>query len=489
MYLKDLVKALGISPYQIQPEDNFLISGITSNSKAVKRGFVFVAIKGTHQNGESFIEEAVSRGAKAIIVHSSWFMVHGMGNRVIIKVKDTRRALANLAAKFYNQPSKDIKVIGVTGTNGKTTITYLVEHILSEAGFNPAVMGTVNYRFGGKVLPSYNTTPGPVELQSLLAQMRDNKVDYLIMEVSSHALSQSRTEGIKFNSAIFTNLTQDHLDYHKNFQDYFSCKAKLFKELDPRSLAITNIDDPYGKKLLKLTKAKKITYGIKARADFKAEDIEFGFAHTNFKLVAPNKVLHIKSRLIGIHNVYNILAGAAFVSSRKIDFQVIEEALNNFRYVPGRLERVNSSNGFSVFVDYAHTEDALKNVICALRQIGPRRIIVVFGCGGDRDKTKRPKMGRVVSSLADFSIITSDNPRSENPLSIIKDIRRGITKNNYSVIADRAEAIKKSLKIARKGDMVLIAGKGHENYQVFKDKTVVFDDKEVAKRCLKSTNY
>jgi len=485
MKAKKLIESLG-NRYPDCIIDDFEVRGITCNSKQVFDNFVFVAIEGTHIDGHGFIDEAISKGAKAVIAHSSQLTTHGKKKVPVIAVEDTRKAITNLAARFYGNPSSKIKVVAVTGTNGKTTITYLIEALIKEAGFVPAVIGTVNYRFKDKIIPSRNTTPGPIELQSLLADAVNENIDYAVMEVSSHALCQDRTDGIGFHSAIFTNLTQDHLDYHNTLEDYFQAKAKLFKDLRGY-FAVINNDDEYSRRLKAMVKGPAvITYGIDNEADIMAIGIKLGILHTEFTLKAGNKEIKLKTRLIGRHNIYNILASFAWAYKEGLDDMAVRLALEKFNFVPGRLERVDTAKGFSVFVDYAHTEDALMNVISALRQISDKRIIVVFGCGGERDKTKRPKMGRVVSELADYAIITNDNPRSEDPQDIIKDIRSGIKKDNYCVIPERKEAIKRSLSEAKAGDIILIAGKGHEDYQILGNKKIHFDDREAVKECLMS---
>jgi UDP-N-acetylmuramoyl-L-alanyl-D-glutamate--2,6-diaminopimelate ligase len=504
MRLTRLIKILDTN--SCQKLSDFEVKGISCNSKAVKNDFIFVAIRGVKADGNKFILEAIDKGAKAIIVESqslktsksvrklprrgqSRKVVKSQGNINFIKVKDTREALAKLATEFYGNLSLKIKVVGITGTNGKTTITYLIEALLKKSGFEPAVIGTINYRFKNKTIPSNNTTPGPLELQSLLSKMLKEEVTYMILEVSSHALDQDRTEGIRFHSAIFTNLTQDHLDYHKTLKNYFNAKAKLFKNLDTNSFAVINSDDEYSAKLKKITKAKIITYGIKNKADIAASNIRFDCYKTEFLLSTPKFKINLRTPLIGRHNIYNILAAVAWAENEGIDKDAIKSVIEEFSLVPGRLERINFKGDFSVFIDYAHTEDALKNIIKSLRNLSKNRIIVVFGCGGERDKTKRPKMGRVVSELSDYAIITSDNPRSENPEDIIKDIKRGIRKNNYCVILKRIDAIRKSLTLAKRGDIVLIAGKGHENYQILKNRVTYFDDRKAVRKCLQSMNY
>ena len=467
---------------------NKRISGLSSNSRRVKKNSIFVAIRGAKEDGSKFINEAVERGAKFVVCDSK-AKVNRLKSAAFIKVKDTRLALAELAVRFYRNPSRKVKVIGITGTNGKTTITYLLEAILKEAKISSGVIGTINYRFKNKVILAKNTTPGPLELQSILARMEKEKIKYAVMEVSSHALDQERVSQVRFHSAVFTNLTQDHLDYHKTLEGYFKAKLKLFKTLGPGAFAVINNDDKYAARIKKITRAKIITYGIDDQADIAAGNIKFDVKHTEFDLLFCGRKIKFRINLIGRHNVYNALAGIAWALKAGIGLKAIKSALEKFAFVPGRLEQIHSKKGFCVFVDYAHTDDALKNVLTALRQLSPGKIITLFGCGGERDRLKRPKMGRVASVLSDFAVITSDNPRSEDPAAIIRDIRKGIKNNNYCVIPDRKKAIRKSLSLAGRGDIVLLAGKGHENYQVLKNRTICFDDRKEVRRCLKSLNY
>lgn len=464
------------------------VSGLSCNSRLVKKGSIFVAVKGAREDGGKFIAEAVDRGAKFIVCDPK-VKINRLGSAAVIRVRDTRLALARLAVQFYGNPSQRVKVIGITGTNGKTTITYLLEAILKEAGSSCGVIGTINYRFKNKVIPAKNTTPGPIELQSMLARMEEEKIKYAAMEVSSHALDQERAGEVHFHSAIFTNLTQDHLDYHKTLEGYFRAKLKLFKGLSPSSFAVINNDDKYAVRIKNITRARIITYGIDSQADVTARNIKFEVEYTEFDLLIRGRQMKFRINLIGRHNVYNALAGIAWAFKAGIKLKVIQSALEKFSFVPGRLERINSKKGFCVFIDYAHTDDALKNVLTALRQLSTGKIITLFGCGGERDRGKRPKMGKVVTRLSDFAVITSDNPRSEDPAAIIRDIRKGIEKNNYCVIIDRKRAVKKSLSLAARGDIVLLAGKGHENYQVLKGRTIPFDDRKEVRRCLKSLNY
>ena len=503
MRLTQLIRPLDSDYADYHHLEDFKVSGIACNSKQVRKDFIFVAIEGTNEDGHTFIQEAIEQGARAVIIQipalpagrpnpslsDRQFEFQIPNDIPVIQVKDTRKALAKLAAEFYGNPSSKIKVIGITGTNGKTTVSYLIEEILKEARLNPAVIGTINYRFRDKVLPSTNTTPGPIELQSLLADMLDKGVDYAIVEVSSHALAQDRTDMIDFHCAIFTNLTQDHLDYHATLENYFQAKSKLFRNINSDAFVIINNDDEYGRRIKKDTPARVVTYGIDNPSDLSAKDIKFNIAYTEFLLDTVNGQTKFKTRLIGRHNVYNMLAAISWAKTEGIDLPVIKSAIDKFSFTPGRLEKVDFDGNFTVFIDYAHTEDALKNVINTLRQLSDKRVIVVFGCGGQRDRIKRPKMGNVVSELADYAIITNDNPRQEDPQEIIEDIKKGIRKNNYCVIPERKEAIKKSLLLAKAGDIVLVAGKGHEDYQILRDKKIHFNDRIIIKECLKSMNY
>lgn len=484
MRLTQLIKNLGDFRKLIFPEADFEVKGISCNSKEVQDNFVFVAVKGACQDGHRFIAEAIEKGAKAVIIERKALSCNLQNNINFIEVEDTRSVLAELAARFYGEPSEKMKIVAVTGTNGKTTITYLIEALIKEAFKTAAVIGTVNYRFKEKTFPSENTTPGPLQLHAMFKKMINEETDYCVMEVSSHALKQERTKGIKFSCAIFSNLTQDHLDYHRTMDDYFLSKAKLFRQLEQKAAAVINIDDAYGRKLKELTSADIISYGIKNKADITAKDIKFNISHTEFVLEAFEKKIKLKTSLIGLHNIYNILAAIAFGLKEGFDLSIMKSAIEKFEFIPGRLEKIGTGKPFSVFVDYAHTPDALANAISALRQVSSKRLIVVFGCGGERDRIKRPKMGKIVFKSADYAIVTNDNPRSEDPRQIINEIVSGRKEDNYCVIPDRRDAIKRSFAIASKGDIVLIAGKGHENYQIINGKTIEFSDQEVVKKCL-----
>ena len=460
------------------------IKGVTINSKEIKKGFLFVAIKGKRQDGYNFIQEAITQGASIVVVEKEIPQVKLAGKVVFLIVDDCRKFYAQATHNFYQAPSDKIKVIGITGTNGKTTISYLIEAMAKESHYDCGVIGTINYRYKGKIIVAKNTTPEAGQLQGLLKKMYLQKVKYCAMEVSSHALDQERVAGINFSHAIFTNLTQDHLDYHKNLENYFLAKAKLFRALPASASAIINNDDAHGRRIKQLTKAKVITYGIKRKSNVMAKSINFGMDFTEFTLVAGRIKVKIKTNLIGRYNIYNILAAVAWGITEKLPIMNIKAALEKFKNVAGRLQRINRAKGLNIFVDYAHTPDALFNVISALRPLVKGKIIVVFGCGGERDKLKRPLMGKVVTELADYAIITNDNPRSENPQQIIKDIVQGIKKNNYCLVPDRNQAISKGLSLIDKIDCLLIAGKGHENFQILKNKVLEFNDRKVVSECL-----
>lgn len=460
------------------------ISSITCDSRKAQEGSLFVALQGTRFNGEDFIREAVRRGARVVVGESLRPETFADGI-LFLQVKDANVFLRQILQRFYGPAAGMVKTIGVTGTNGKTTVTYFIESILREAGENCGVIGTVNYRIGETVFPSPNTTPGIVESQRFLADLAKNHIGYCVMEVSSHGLAQGRVDLINFKTAVFTNLTSDHLDYHGNREDYFSAKAGLFTHLPAQSLSVINIDDAYGRRLMAMTPSRIVTYGLKEKADVTAMDIEVNSRASRFKLRTPSQEAEVSLALVGRHNIYNALAAAAAGLEEKIPLPIVVKGLERLDCVPGRLERVEGGQDFSVFIDYAHTQDALENVLTTLREVTKGRIILVFGCGGDRDKTKRPQMGETAGRLADVAIVTTDNPRSEDPRMIINQITAGFRRKNYEVVIQREEAIQKALSLARGGDAVLIAGKGHEDYQIFKDKTIEFHERDIVRAHLK----
>ncbi|MFH1360075.1 MAG: UDP-N-acetylmuramoyl-L-alanyl-D-glutamate--2,6-diaminopimelate ligase [Candidatus Omnitrophota bacterium] len=486
MRLRDLLKDIVV---ETEGESCDLdIQAITSDSRDVRKNSLFIALKGPQSHGENFIDDAIRKGAIAVVVSRQSHLQVDPQKFYLLKVEDPRQLMIVVAKRFFDDPSKKIKCIGITGTNGKTTITYLLETILTAAAKKCAVIGTVNVHIGSQIIPSKNTTPGLIDNLRFLSEMVEKHIPYCVMEVSSHGLDQGRAEAIDFDSAIFTNLTQDHLDYHQTMENYFEAKAKLFQGLSPEATAVINADDPYGKRLMNLTKAKVMTYGFDPSCDVKVRDLDLNAANSTMTVVTPQGPIAIKTELIGRYNAYNILAACAQSAAYGIDSKIIAKGIKALKGVPGRLERIHCGQDYHIFVDYAHTEDALKNVLLNLKNVSRGKIILVFGCGGERDQTKRAKMGRVACQLADFSILTNDNPRGEDPQFIMNQIKEGFPKPNYTVIFDREEAIAKALSQAKADDIVLVAGKGHEDYQIFKDKKIHFDDREVITHYLKCSS-
>lgn len=480
MKLKELLREIDYKGSSVFPcGEDIDIKGISSDSKTVRKGYLFIAVSGTNLDGHKFANEAIDKGCVAVVLEKDVAIPDGIAQ---IFVSDSRTAAPKIANNFFGRPIEKLKCIGITGTNGKTTISYLIDSIISAAGHKAAVIGTISYKIGKRVIPATNTTPGPIDLYSFMNEAVKNSSDHFVMEVSSHALDQNRVGGIDFSAAIFSNLTGDHLDYHKTFDEYFRAKSRLFESLGDDAYAVINIDDEWGKRLVKLTKGRVVTYGTKLAADYLASHIELSLDGTRFTIDLPKGKLAVTSKLIGLHNVYNMVAAAACGMSLGFSAEEVKRGLENLKAVPGRLEPVDCGQPFKIFVDYAHTDDALYNVLSALRPLISKKVIVVFGCGGDRDRTKRPRMGKVVSDMADFAIVTSDNPRSEEPQAIADEITAGITKKNYKVTLDRSRAIEEALSMAKEGDCVLIAGKGHEAYQILKNTAIAFDDKEVAKK-------
>lgn len=468
------------------------IKGISCDSKSVKDAYVFIAIKGACFNGGDFINEAIDRGACAVVLEYAKAKTFSFTRgSTFIYVNDARRALSEVAAAFYGDVSSRMRLIGVTGTNGKTTTTYLLEGLFDARSEKAGIIGTINYRFGKRLIPASNTTPGVLDLYSLLSNMQKEKVKNCILEVSSHSLDQGRVDGLSFDIAIFTNLTSEHLDYHKDMENYFASKAILFTKIKQGGYAVINKDDPHAEKIIKKVRSEKkagvITYGIEQEADVSAREIKFSAKGLKFKLCAAGGSIEIASHLIGRHNVYNILAAASAGIAMDMDLNQVKSGIERIAALPGRLEKIDCGQDFLVFVDYAHTGNGLENALKTVRELKPKRILTVFGCGGDRDKSKRPEMGRISSELSDRIFITSDNPRNEDPADIIKQIIEGIAhKKNYVVEVDRLKAIEEALKEAKKGDVVLVAGKGHEAYQVFRDVTLPFDDRQAVRRILNS---
>ncbi len=473
---------------------DFKIKGVSIDSRKVGRDFCFIAINGADTDGHNFIKDAADKGARLIVYdkkqRGNVKRLELKENVLCVGVNDTRAAAASLAAEFFQQPNQKLKVTGVTGTNGKTTVSFLLDHILNTNKRRSGLIGTVYYKIADHILTARNTTPDVITVWNLFYNMVEHDLEYCVMEVSSHALDQSRTEGVDFAHAVFTNITHDHLDYHRDMENYFAAKAKLFQGLMPHRYAVINVDDPYGQRLKKMTKANIMDYAIENKeAKIRAENIKLGISSTRFTLVAPGGAVKIKTGIFGRYNVYNILAAAAVAMIEGLSLESIADAIETFECPPGRLEQLNIKRPFKVFVDYAHTGDALKNVLQAMRELKPGRIITVFGCGGNRDRKKRPVMGAIASEFSDFLLITNDNPRDEDPEIIIDNIVSGFPAGftNYERIADRKKAIERALHLAGSGDFVLIAGKGHETNQTFKDKTIKFDDKKIALEILENS--
>jgi len=465
------------------------ITAICYDSRRVQKNTLFVALRGEKVDGNSFIEEAIDRGAVAVVTEDE----QTQRRATLVVVKNARQALADIAAEFYGRPSLGLKVAGITGTNGKTTTAFLLKHLCESVQQRAGLIGTIRYEIGDRILPAPRTTPESLDLQELLFQIRSAGCRAVAMEVSSHALDQGRARNVEYDTAIFTNLTQDHLDFHKTMEAYFEAKVSLFTGLaaqaHKKGKAVVNIDDRWGQQLLsRLSKDAPalpvITFGMNARADFRASAVKTDVGGTQYQLDAQGKTYLVRLPLIGFFNVYNSLAALAGAAAIGVDLRTAVRALADAPSVPGRLEPVPVKRQFRVFVDYAHTDDALANVIKTLRDLGPQRLIVVFGCGGNRDKAKRPLMAAAVEKMADWTIVTSDNPRKEAPETIIKEIEAGFRAKHYETIIDRREAICRAISLAQPGDIVLIAGKGHETTQEFADNTIPFDDLAVAQQAI-----
>lgn len=469
------------------------VRGLSLDSRVVAPGTLFFAVPGENANGTKFIREAVSRGAVGVVAQSEdsksdrgpFEETRGIA---LALVPDVRKAVGDLAPAFYGNPSMDMKVVGVTGTNGKTTTAFLIKHLCDAAFLRCGLLGTVRYQIGDEVLVAERTTPDAVTIQHMLHQMRDAGCKSVSMEVSSHAVVQHRVRGVNFDAAVFTNLTRDHLDYHGSMEAYFEAKASFLTGLAGQRFkpgtVVVNIDDPYGEQLLRRLNhllVPTLTYGSGMRADFRASAVRTEMNGTTFQLDALGKIWLVRSPLIGRFNVMN--ATAAIASAHAIGVSVRDSvlAMASAPSIPGRMEPVPVKRAFRVFVDYAHTDDALNNALKTLRDLQPRRLITVFGCGGDRDKGKRPRMGSVAEELSDWVIVTSDNPRSESAETIASEILAGMSGDRHEVILDRRDAIRRAVAIAQPRDIVLIAGKGHENTQTAGGKVVPFDDLAIAK--------
>ncbi len=470
------------------------VTSLTDDSRQITPGTLFVAVKGDRVDGHSYVRQAVEAGAAALIVQDA--SVAQDQTVPIIGLRDSRRALGVLAARLLNDPSTHLRMIGVTGTNGKTTTTYLCKAVLESAKRNVGLIGTVSYQIGSERIDASHTTPGAVELQQLLARMVQAGMDSVAMEVSSHALAMDRTSGCEYDTAVFTNLTQDHLDYHHTMDDYFQAKLRLFTGLTTvgsksgSKRAIVNADDPWGHRIKQACRVPVWTYSTRDASDIRAHDVCLSVDGTTFGVVTPSGNCRIESRLVGEHNVYNVLAAIGVGLSEGLSLDTIREGIHAVHNVPGRFERVDAGQDFTIVVDYAHTEDALVRLLTAAQALKTGRIITVFGCGGDRDRGKRPKMGRAAIERSDVVILTSDNPRTEDPMTILKEVEVGVRdalesgRVRYEMIPDRRIAIETAIREAKRGDMVLIAGKGHEDYQIIGTQKFHFDDREVAREAV-----
>ena len=480
----------GVPGLENPPTNDREITSLAYDSRRVQPGSLFFAIQGEKADGNAYVPAALERGAAAIA--SQQPAPAGQESRWV-RVENSRRALATAAQTFYGHPDERLKLVGITGTNGKTTTTYLLESIFQAAGIPCGVFGTIEYRFAGRTIPAVNTTPESLDLISHFAELAEAGGQAAVMEVSSHALAQERVWGIHFSAAVFTNLTQDHLDYHKDFEHYFQAKRRLFEGLGtpPPKLAVINREDPWGKQLLGLGSPRTITYGMNSASQVRVKHSTLLPDGIRATLVTPLESVEISSPLLGRANLMNILAATATAVGLGIESAKVSEGIAALRTVPGRLERVDEGQPFLVLVDYAHTDDALRNVLATARGLTKNRLIIVFGCGGDRDRAKRPLMGEAAGSLSDLAVLTSDNPRSEDPLRIMTDALVGLQKTGkpYLPEADRKAAIRQALNQAHEGDVVILAGKGHETYQIMKDQTLPFDDREVAREVLREMGF
>ena len=473
---------------KIFPEKNIPggidITGITDNSKEVKPGYLFIAVPGKSSDGHFFIEDALKRGAGAVICNRKTGHI-GRGN--IIEVESTREIVWLLGKRYYRDPSTRLKITGVTGTNGKTTVSYLIKNILEAAGIHTGLLGTIDYIIGTRRIPAVLTTPGTLQLNRFMAQMVAAGCQACVMEVSSHALEQGRTRGIAFETAVFTNLGRDHLDYHKTKDKYLEAKGSLFQGLPADGIAVINMDDSCAASIRGKTRAGVIGYGIGENAGgdiLRPKEVEIKGSGMTFIVFGQGKEIPISTNLLGYHNVYNILAAVGVALGYKIPQEAIEKGIAGTGNIPGRLERISRGQPFEVFIDYAHTAEALENVLFTLRGITKGKIILVFGCGGNRDREKRHLMGKVADKMADFAIITTDNPRQEAPEKIAEDIRKGFVNDRYKVIINRKDAVAEAIFTASRGDIIVIAGKGHENYQIMKNSVVPFNDRDAVEECL-----
>lgn len=479
-----------VQPVETGVDQNADATSLAYDSRRVDKGCVFFAIEGEKTDGHLFVEDAIRRGALAIV--SEREAPGGLAAQWV-RVRKIRRALSEAARRFYDDPDLKLQLIGITGTNGKTTTAYLLNSIVEAAGTRTGLFGTVEYRLGTHVVSATNTTPESLDLVAYFHELASSGAGTAILEVSSHALAQERVWGMHFSVVVFTNLTRDHLDYHHDFEQYFAAKQRLFEGLGipPPELAVINVDDEWARRLLAIPNPRRVTYGMESKADVGVKRHSQDLSGLSATLATPLGELEIESGLLGRANLMNVLAATATAVGMGIPAEKIQAGMRSLRVVPGRFEKVDEGQPFLVVVDYAHTDDALRNVLEAASELAKGRLIVVFGCGGERDRTKRPLMGEIAGRLCNLAILTSDNPRSEDPILIMNDVLVGLQRTGMPYIAevDREKAIRKALSEAREGDVVVLAGKGHETYQVLKDQTVPFDDREVARRVLREMGF
>ena len=496
MRIVELIK--GLAPSAVSGPGDTSVSGLHYDSRQVRPGGLFFALPGAHADGRDFIPAALANGAVAVVAEGPLSLPDHVAG---IVVANARKAMAMAAHRFFDYPLRGIKVVGITGTNGKTTVCYQLESIFRAAGKRPAVLGTVNYRFGEMVHEAPHTTPESVDILALIAAFRRAGADTVIMEISSHGLDQHRVEGFLFDVAAFTNLTPEHLDYHRDMNSYFAAKRRLFSDfVKPGGGMVFNIDDPYGLRLA-LAMKESTTCGFSSDAALRPAEIHSSFSGTEGVLVTPQGPLQVCSRLFGSYNVSNLMVAAATALAAGLPVAAVEEGIRTAPQVPGRLERVDNDRGAVILVDYAHTAEGLQSVLKALREMAPPRLITVFGCGGDRDRSKRPRMGKVVAQWSDLVILTSDNPRSEDPLAILEEIKEGIRPlgrkerspeeyrhqpaGAFTSLPERRAAIAYAVYLAAAGDVLLVAGKGHEDYQIIGAKRLHFDDREELRKALR----
>lgn len=481
MILKDLIKDLEI--IDVTGDLNIDIGSIAYDSRKTKHGSLFVCIEGFKADGHKFIPQAIENGTIALLVQRDVEVTEGI---TVVRVKDTRYALASVANIFHKHPSDKFKLVGVTGTKGKTTTTYMIKSILDAYGNKTGLIGTICNKIGNEVLPTDRTTPESLDLQELFGEMVEKKVNSVVMEVSSHALELHRVSCCEFDIGVFTNLSRDHLDFHRTFENYLEAKTKLFKMCKK---GLVNIDSDYGRQVVDNAECEVYTFGIDSDADIKATEVVKKQDSIEFKVTTPWFDGEIHVNIPGKFSVYNALAAIGSAALMEIPFEYIKEGLKNVT-VPGRAEVVPTGTDYTVIIDYAHSPDSLENILATVKGYAPARVISLFGCGGDRDKTKRPIMGEISGKYADFTIITSDNPRTEDPSAIINDIEEGIkkTKAAYITIVDRREAIKYAMQIVKPKDIIVLAGKGHETYIMLNDKTIHFDEREVVREILDEMN-